>query len=233
MLLATRVAAAEPGPEPDSAGLVAEGERQHQAHADDQALANFLAAYARAPSPAILLRIADVLHDMSRFADVANTYQRFLLDPASAGDPSAPRVQQELAQLDAQLTVLTVRVFPRGSAISLDGGPFVPVGGALITRVRPGLHLVRIRAADPAAADPAPHELTVNGSEGEAKDVVATLPGAPATPPPPVAHGAPAVPERAYGWLITGTQYATDDPTGRARTVRARDDGRPLAALVP
>jgi hypothetical protein len=221
VLLATRSAAAQPTTGDDgSQALLAEGDRQRQAHADDQALANFLAAYARAPSPAILLRIADALHDMSRFADEANTDQRFLLDPAAATDDNAAHVKQALAQLDAQLTVLTVRVFPRGSAISIDGGPFVTVGGALVTRVRPGLHLVRIRGASTS-------ELTLNAFPGEAKDVVATLPVTQAPPP------AASAPDRVFGWLITGTQYTTDDPAGRARTVHAREDGRPLAAIEP
>ena len=202
----------------DGDSLVVEGDRQRQAHADDQALANYLAAYARTPSPAILLRIADVLHEMSRFADEANTYQRFLLEAVT--DDGAAHAKQALAQLDAQLTVLTVRVFPRGSAISLDGGPFVPVGGALVTRVRPGLHLVRIRGEST-------NELTLNAFPGEAKDVVATLPVTQAAPP------ASSAPDRVYGWLVTGTQYATDDPNGRARTVHAVDDGRPLAAIEP
>lgn len=218
VLLAAPVAAAQPtADDDDSQRLIAEGDHQRQAHADDQALAQYLAAYARAASPAILLRIADVLHDMSRFADEANTYQRFLLE-AGAAD-SAAHVKQTLAQLDAQLAVLTVRVFPRGSAVSLDGGPFVPVGGALVTRVRPGLHLVRIRGESTS-------ELTINAFPGEAKDVVAPLPVTQAPPP------AGSAPDRVYGWLVTGTAYATDDPNGRARTVHARDDGRPLDATL-
>ena len=206
VLLTTRGASAQPGV------------HQRQAHADDQALANFLAAYARAPGPAILLHIADVLHDMSRFADEANTDQRFLLE--AANDDNAAHVKQALAQLDAQLTVLTVRVFPRGSVLSIDGGPFVAVGGALVTRVRPGLHLVRIRGESTS-------ELTLNAFPGEAKDVVATLPVTQAQPP------ATSAPDRVYGWLVTGTQYTTDDPGGRVRVVHARDTGRALAAIEP
>jgi hypothetical protein len=224
--LATRAHAGAPAGSSAAQALVAEGDRQLQAHAYDQALANFLAAYAATPDPKLLLRIADALRDLGRFADVANTLQRYLSDPqvAGASDADAAQVKQQLAQLDPQLTLLTVRVFPRGSELSLDGGPFVAVGSALVTRVRPGLHLVRIRQGERI------NEVTLNGFDGEAKDVVATLPVLPAPAPAPAPSAAP---DRVLGWLITGTQYATSDPAGRAREVHAIADGHVLAALAP
>jgi hypothetical protein len=176
---------------------------------------------------------------MGRLADAANTYQRYLTDPAT-GVERVAEVKDLLIKLDEQLTILTVRVSPHGSEISIDGGPFIPVGSTLVTRVRSGLHLVRIRRDDRG------DEVTLNGFEGENKEVTPTVPplavaANPTAPPvaaPPPGSGArpelktpPA--ERVDGWLITGTQYGTSDATGRSRTVRDETRGRELSAIVP
>jgi hypothetical protein len=207
-------------------GLLAEGVRQLRARAFDQALANFLEAYARFPSPKILLGIAATLQDMGRLADAANTYQRYLGDPASGAERGA-EVLALLGKLDEQLTTLTVRVSPPGSELSIDAGPYIPVGGTLVTRVRPGLHLVRIRKDDRA------DELTLDGFDGERKEVALALEPAAPAPTPAGAPTPASAPERVDGWLITGTQYGTADATGRARTVRSRGDGHDVAAVVP
>jgi hypothetical protein len=225
-----------------AAALMTEGVRQLQALAYDQALANFLEAYAKFPSPKILLNIGSTLRDMGRLADAANTYQRYLADPAT-GPERITEVKQLLVELDQQLTLLTVRVAPKGAEVSIDGGPFIPVGSTLQTRVRPGIHLVRARKGG------ATSEITVNGFEGESKEVAATVPDAPApsappahpplagTSPPPTPSKLPLlveqVPENVDGWLITGTQYATDNGTGRERRVRAGYAGPELRPIVP
>lgn len=243
------IAVDNPATRPLAQALMTEGVRQLRARAFDQALANFLEAYAKFPSPKILLNIASTLHDMGRLADAANTYQRYLTDPAT-GIERVTEVKDLLIKLDEQLTILTVRVSPHGSEISLDGGPFIPVGSTLVTRVRSGLHLVRIRKDDRG------DEVTLNGFEGENKEVTPVIPpvaiaAAPAAPPPVTAPAAPpgpgarpaetrpapaapaAPPERVDGWLITGTQYGTADASGRSRTVRDEVRGRELSAIVP
>ncbi len=252
------IAVDDPATRPLAQALMSEGVKQLQARAYDQALANFLEAYAKFPSPRILLNVASTLRDMGRLADAANTYQRYLTDPAT-GSERVAEVKELLLRLDEQLTILTVRVFPRGSDISIDGGPFIPVGSSLLTRVRSGLHLVRIRKTDQS------NELPINGFEGENKEVAPTLQAAvtpelpppskapPSKPPPStgpaptgpapavVEPGAPEVkgsahvipPERVDGWLITGTQYGVADATGRARTVHGGPNGRAVAAIIP
>ena len=240
------IAVDNPATRPLAQALMTEGVRQLRARAFDQALANFLEAYAKFPSPKILLNIASTLHDMGRLADAANTYQRYLTDPAT-GVERVAEVKDLLIKLDEQLTILTVRVSPHGSEISLDGGPFIPVGSTLVTRVRSGLHLVRIRKDDRG------DEVTLNGFEGENKEVTPVIPpvaiaAAPAAPPPVTAPAAPPGPgarpaetrpapaapaERVDGWLITGTQYGTSDATSRSRTVRDEVRGRELSAIVP
>ena len=208
---------------PLAAALMTEGVRRLQAQQYDQALANFLEAYGKFPSPKILLNIGSTLRDMGRLADAANTYQRYLADPAT-GPERIAEVKRLLLELDAQLTVLTIRVVPRGSEVSIDAGPFVAIGSSLQTRVRPGLHLVRARRGDAST------EVTLNGFEGEVKDITLTVPE-PAQAAPAPAKVEPA--EKIDGWLITGTQYATEDATGGVRRARAGYHGPELAAIVP
>ena len=220
------IAVDNPAIQPLVQALMTEGVRQLRARAFAQALANFLEAYARFPSPRILLHIASTLQDMGRLADAANTYQRYLADPARGAERIA-EVEDLLRKLDAQLTILTVRVAPDGAEISIDGGPFIPVGRTLVTRVRAGLHLVRIRNGGRS------DEITLDGFEGETKQV--TPPVAAARPPEVKTAPSPAAPapERVDGWLITGTRYGTSDATGRSRTVRDETGGRELSAIVP
>jgi hypothetical protein len=222
---------------PLAQALMTEGVKQLKARAYDQALANFFEAYAKFPSPTILLHIASTLRDMGRLADAANTYQRYLTDPA-IGSERIAGVKELLRKLDHQLTILSVEVMPHGSDISIDGGPFIPVGSSLVTRVRSGLHLVRIRQGDQS------DELTINGFEGEHKDVSLALPAVVAPEPARPAVVDPrapeikrdvqkAAPERVEGWLITGTLYGAGDATSRARTVHDHTDGHLVTPIVP
>jgi hypothetical protein len=166
------------------------------------------------------------------------------LDPAT-GAERVGEVKELLLRLDEQLTILTVRVFPSGSDVSIDGGPFIPVGTSLLTRVRPGIHLVRVRK------DTGASEVTVNGFEGENKEVPAAVKldsaATVATPPhPPVSDPKnlttnpelnrkliAAPPDHVDGWLITGTQYTADSGVGRERKVRTGYAGPELAPIVP
>ena len=219
------IAVDDPANRPLAQALMTEGLKQLQVRAYDQALANFLAAYARVPSPKLLPSVAAVLRDMGRIADVANTYQRYLADPAN-GNERVTEVKELLSQLDEQLTVLVIRVGPRGAEISVDGGPFVEVADALITRVRAGIHAVRLRTGGQIT------ELTVSGVEGETKEVAAPtqVTEPPGTPPRSPATAPPA---RIDGWLITGTHYGADSATSPARKLHAGSDGHEVAAIVP
>ncbi|MBL9019462.1 MAG: tetratricopeptide repeat protein, partial [Myxococcales bacterium] len=204
--------------------LMIEGVRQLQAKSYDQALANFLEAYGKFPSPRILLNIGSTLRDMGRLADAANTYQRYLTDPAT-GPERIAEVKEVLLRLDEQLTILTIRVYPTGSELSIDAGPFIPVGTALVTRVRPGIHLVRVRAKGGS------NEVTVNGFEGENKEVAATIKMD--TEVPVVVEGAAPPPDKVDGWLITGTQYGSENASSNARTVRSGFSGPEVRPLMP
>ena len=214
-------------------GLMTEGVKRLQVQAYDQALANFLEAYNRLPSPKILLDVAATLREMGRLADAANTYQRYLTDPAT-GSERVAEVKRVMMALDEQLTILTVRVQPHGSELSIDAGPFVPVGSSLQTRVRPGPHAIRIRH------NGAVSELDINTFEGETKDVTATVqdeapiatPTQTPTPTPTPAPTAAPAPEHVDGWLIQGRTYGTDNGNGRERHVKANFT-TDVAAYVP
>lgn len=218
--------------------LMTEGVKQLLEKQFDQALANFLEAYNKFPSPKILLNIAGTLSDMGRNADAANTYQRYLLDPAT-GPERAAEVKQILNTLDAELTILTVKVTPRGSEISIDGGPFIAVGVSLMTRVRAGIHLVRIRKGEDMA------EQTVNGFEGENKEVNMVLAAPTPTPTPnpnpnpnpnptpdPAPKPMPEPPDQVSPWLTNGTLYG-GDATSNQRTTRTTFGGDEVDAVIP
>nr|HEX4312867.1 outer membrane beta-barrel protein [Kofleriaceae bacterium] len=235
---------------PLAQALMTEGIHLVQQHSYDQALANFLEAYAKLPSPRILLDIASTLYEMGRYADAANTYQRFLGDPSATADRMT-EVKQLLDELDHQLTILTVRVVPHGSDISIDGGPFVTVGSTLLTRVRPGIHLVRIRNSGNA------DEVSINGFVAESKEVytavkMAVTPdqtgsgsGSGSGSATVVAYGSAAGSDAGSGsdaaakpteaWLAVGTLYATADPTSRERHVKSSSTTQAtvVSAIVP
>jgi hypothetical protein len=205
--------------------------RRLQVQAYDQALANFLEAYNRFPSPKILLDIASTLNDMGRTADAANTYQRYLGDPAT-GAERVGEVKELLIKLDAQLTILTVHVTPHGSEVSIDAGPFVPVGSSLQTRIRPGTHTIRIRNGGAINAT------DFNSFEGETRDVslevkveAQTQTQTQTTQVPPPSAAKP--PEQVQGWLVDGRTYGTGDGNSRERRVHANVTGPDVKPYIP
>ena len=242
------VRASDPKAKPRAAALMTEGVAQLTAKNFDQALANFLEAYATFPSPRILLNIGSTLRDMGRHADAANTYQRYLVEPGS-GTTRAAEVKVLLDELDATLTILVLRVAPAQSELSIDGGPFTTVESTLVTRVRHGLHVIRLRKTGRTDG-----EVTLNGFPGERKNVDLEVPALRAPDAPQtqvvVQSKAPAPLEPTgsttilllgghkrstmNGWLVNGTSYqAEGDGHGYARRVRKGYGGTVVAAIVP
>lgn len=185
--------------------LMTEGVHRLSVQAYAQALANFLEAYNRFPSPKILLYIADALHDMGRTADAANTYQRYLADP-TIGPERVAEVRALLNTLDSELTILTVHVSPHGSGVSIDAGPFVQVGSSLQLRVRPGMHTIRLRHGTAIAAT------DLDSFEAETRDIHLAVDDETAVSARP--------PEQVQGWLVAGRTYGTSDANSRQRRVR-------------
>ncbi|MFT3696562.1 MAG: hypothetical protein QM831_25710 [Kofleriaceae bacterium] len=209
----------DPAARAAATALMTEGVRRLQVQAYDQALANFLEAYNRFPSPKILLDIASTLHDMGRLADAANTYQRYLSDPQT-GAERVKEVKELLLKLDAQLTILNVHVMPHGADVSIDGGPFVPVGTTLQTRIRPGTHTVRLRSGT------ATTDADINTFEAETRELSLEVKE---VAPPPVATKPP---EIVNGWLVDRS-YVTSDGNSRERRVQSVATHTEVKPYVP
>ena len=212
------------------------------------ALDHFLAAYELFRTPKILLNIGSTLRDMGRLADAANTYQLYIEDPETNADRIA-EVKRLLNDLDNQLVVLVLEPTPSGTEVSVDGGPWVPVGRKIMTRIVPGIHMVRGRKKDFSIT-----ELSLNTFVGETKNVnlalkveegavVTTLASnptpkpnepAPAAPPKAVATTAnpnaavdtTKAPEVVTGWLITGAraERGTNEEVRRVAAVASEPD---------
>jgi tetratricopeptide (TPR) repeat protein len=162
----------------DAQAMVTEGVALLRARKHGAALAKFRAAYARYPSPKILLNIGSTLREMGRLAEAANVYQEYIGDPATAPERLA-EVKKILRELDAKLVLLTVAISPAGAEVSIDGRPWQPIGQELVTRVTPGARLVRARSA---GFEPA--ERSVTGGPGESRRVALTLTPVALTPAP-------------------------------------------------
>jgi hypothetical protein len=184
--LAAPVAAApiaQPEPEPpakrEAQAMVTEGVAFLRARKHEMALARFRAAYARYPSPKILLNIGSTLREMGRLAEAANVYQEYIGDPATTAERLA-EVKKILRELDAKLVLLTVAISPAGAEVSIDGRPWQPVAGELVTRVTPGQRLVRARGP---GLEPA--ERPVTGGPGESRRIALRLTPSPSPAPTP------------------------------------------------
>jgi tetratricopeptide (TPR) repeat protein len=158
--------------------LVTEGAGLLESKQYQLALDRFIAAYELFPSPKLLLNMASTLREMGRLADAADMYQAFIeapdTNPEFVGEAKAI-----LNSLDEQLYLLMVRITPRGSDVSLDGGPWISVGDKrLMVRLTPGIHMVRSRKPGFAL-----EELTINAFEGEKNDLEMKL-EPPAVPDP-------------------------------------------------
>ncbi len=175
LVIAAAVAVAAPAYADEAAdkaeaqALVTEGVKLLKSKSYDEALAKFQAAYAKFPSPKILLNLGATLRDMGRLADAANTYDRYLTDPDSGADRIV-EVKKILADLDKELVLLTLEVTPAGAFVSIDGGEWIVAASSQVSRVMPGSHLVRARKA---GFDDT--EETVEGSPGERRTVSITL----------------------------------------------------------
>jgi len=230
-LVAGAVAVAVSGPvradddqaKKEAQGLVTEGVGLLKAKNYDDALAKFEAAYARFPSPKILLNIGTTQKEMGRIADAANTYQQYMADPATPPERVA-EVKKILNQLDAQVVLLTVEVTPAGAEVSIDGRPWQPVAGALLTRVAPGTRLVRARGT---GLEPA--ETSVSGSPGDKRKVALALVAAKVSTPAPAPTTAPAPATASRGLPLRYEDEGAADEDGASVAATAERDNLPGA----
>ena len=140
-------APADPPEKAKARALLKEGVRLLDAGQLIPALRRFEDAYAAFPSAKILVNIGTAQSGLGRSSDAANTYQRYL-DSGNEDPVQVPAVTTALAELDAKLGRLMVKV--RGSAgatsVRVANGPWIPLSPSGLVRVAPGRFDVQVRA---------------------------------------------------------------------------------------
>ena len=195
--------------------LVTEGVALLERKDYQPALDRFAAAYELFPTPKLLLNMAATLRDMGRLADSADMYQAFIEAPETNPE-LVGEAKQILNNLDDQLYLLNVRVTPRGADVSIDGGPWISVGDKrLMSRLNPGLHMVRSRRAGHEV-----YERTINAFEGERNDLDIVLQNQVVAPEP-----SPIV-------TIDGTQERKDPFAEEAIAAPASKDGQSVIPVL-
>jgi hypothetical protein len=130
--------------------LMVEGNRAMTDADYPLALSRFQAAYARFPSPKLLLNIGTTLRALGRNAEAAASYQAYLSDPR-ADRSRVTDVARSLAEIDALVGRLRIQV--QGAAtVRLDGKVLDRFVSGASLRVDPGEHtIVAVREGAPAA----------------------------------------------------------------------------------
>jgi hypothetical protein len=155
--------------------LVREGVRLLEADDLPGALARFRAAYARYPSPKILVNIGTTLTRMGRTVEAANTYQRYL-EATGAEASRISEVKDVLASLDPALGKLTIFCDPGDAEVRVNDDEWLQPASAHTVRVPPGTYVVRARRGTQVA------EETGAVGRGETQQIALTLREAPPAP---------------------------------------------------
>jgi hypothetical protein len=141
VLLVAAPASAETKAETEARALFREGNRRLDAADYVTALDLFRTAYARHASPKILLNIGTTLMHLGRFAEAADTYERYQRHPGADPKQSA-KVDQELRDLATKVGKLRITVNEPGARVLVDGKPVGESPGAITLRLDPGSHSI-------------------------------------------------------------------------------------------
>jgi hypothetical protein len=144
--------------------LLDDGVRLYKAGQLEGALDRFDRAYERLPSPGLLLNIGTTQRKLGRNAEAANTYQRYIDDPA-AETAKIAEVEKSLAELDRNLGLLLLNATAGGAEVQIGTGPWRAAGEVRMVRVGPGAQVIRARKGDLVV------EVTVVVGAGERKEV--------------------------------------------------------------
>ena len=125
------------------------------------ALVKFRTAYELYPSPKLLLNIGTSLRQVGRYAEAAETYERYLADPDANLD-RAEELATILDELDALVGRLTIVVRDRDAKVSLDGEVLRDRDPDEALRVDPGPHTV---VAEKQGFPPVVRTITVKAKE--------------------------------------------------------------------
>jgi tetratricopeptide (TPR) repeat protein len=161
--------------------LLDDGVRLYRGGQLEAALDRFQKAYELLPSAALLLNIGTTQRKLGKGADAANTYQRYLDDPAADASKIA-EVEGVLAELDGQLGLLLLATSKPDAEIQVGSSPWRPARDVRLVRVGPGAQAIRARNGELVV------EVTVVVEAGERREVELAAPRPPAAPlAPPVA----------------------------------------------
>lgn len=176
-----------------------------------EALGKFQQAYARYPSPKLLLNIGTTLRQLGRNVEAAQAYESYLAAPDADPARSAP-LRRILEEIDALVGRLEVKVSPPDATVSLDGVVIpVPAGGASI-RIEPGTHkLVGEKKGLPTAVQ------TFSVTRGQRSATLLAL------TPQPVVKVTP--PLRIAGWIVGSLGVAGLAASGAAAITAATQNG--------
>jgi hypothetical protein len=101
----------------------------------------FRGAYSRWPNVKILLNMGTALRQLGRNVEAAETYEKYLADPA-ADSAKKTQVQGLVTALSAQLGKLKVEVNEPGARVLVDGKALGTSPQSISLRVEPGSHSV-------------------------------------------------------------------------------------------
>lgn len=126
----------------EARALLREGNRLLEKGEYAGALELYQAAYARFPSPKILLNLGTVLRQLNREAEALEAYEKFLSEPTTDRRAKSD-VENIVATLRAAVRpVLQLQVDPAGARVFIDGSA---VGEAPIDRpLDAGSHILRV-----------------------------------------------------------------------------------------
>jgi hypothetical protein len=105
------------------------------------ALDMFKGAYARWPNPKILLNMGTALRALGRYAEAADTYERYLAD-SSADPKKRPEVQKLLDEMSEKVGKIHVEVNEPGARVLVDGKAVGSSPQTITMRVDAGTHAV-------------------------------------------------------------------------------------------
>jgi hypothetical protein len=154
-------AAAEEAEKVQASALLAQGNALFAKGDLIHALAMYREAYARYPSPKLLVNAAAAERELGDLAGAANDLRRFL-DSPDADAALVEHAATDLRALERRVGLLTLNNWPAQATLELDGKP--PREPPLY--VKPGAHAVRARALGEETL-----ERTIEVHEGETVDL--------------------------------------------------------------
>jgi hypothetical protein len=105
------------------------------------ALDMFKGAYARWPNPKILLNMGTALRALGRYAEAADTYEKYLAD-SSADPKKRPEVQKLLDDMSSKVGKIHIEVNEPGARVLVDGKVVGQSPQTVTMRVDAGTHAV-------------------------------------------------------------------------------------------